>query len=117
MEKFTTHVSALLVTLAENGGNDNLLFEEVYEVLTNDPCSMFNSEIILYKQVKYAALDVYKLLIEARDEYRALVTNREWKNNKTNEQSISDLTGRYHKCSEIAALIANKASAGKVKSI
>ena len=32
VDKFTTYVSALLVTLAENGGKDGLMFEKVYEV-------------------------------------------------------------------------------------
>ena len=53
VEKFTTYVSALLATFAENGGKDNLVFEKVYEVLTHSPCQLFNSRIVVYKQVNF----------------------------------------------------------------
>ena len=49
MDTFTTYVSALLVTLTENGGKDSLVFDKGYEVLTHLPCPLFNSEIVVYK--------------------------------------------------------------------
>ena len=67
VDKFTTYVSALLVTLTENGGKDGLAFDKVYEVLTHLPCPLFNSEIIVYKQVHSTSFNVHKLLIIVRE--------------------------------------------------
>ena len=108
MVKFTTCVSALLVILAENGGKNNLIFEKVYKLLTESSCSLFNSEIVVYKQVNFAALDMHKLHIKARDDYYALVTNKEWKSNKMNKKNNRGCTERSHKRSDIAALLAKK---------
>ena len=51
-----TYASALLVTLAQNGSKDDLVFEKVYRVLTKYPYSWFNPEIVVYKHVNSAAL-------------------------------------------------------------
>ena len=64
VDKFTTYVSALLVTLAENGGNDGLVFDNVYKLLAHSPCLLFNSEIVVFKQVHSALLNVHRLLIK-----------------------------------------------------
>ena len=77
MNKFTTYVPMLLVTLAENGGKDGLVFDNVYEVLTHSPYLLFNSEIIVLKQVHSTSLNVHKLLIKAREDYCSLVTNNQ----------------------------------------
>ena len=67
VDKFTTYVYTLLVTLAENGGKDRLIFEKLYEVLTRSPCLLFNSEIVVYKHVHFSSLNVYKLIIMTRE--------------------------------------------------
>ena len=55
-KKITTYVSALLITLAENGGKDELVFDKCYEVLKHSPCLLFNSELVIFKQVHYPHL-------------------------------------------------------------
>ena len=67
IDHFATYVVTLLLRLAENGGEDDQAFEKVYEVLINSPCPVFNSEIIVYKQVNSLDLDVSKMLIKARE--------------------------------------------------
>ena len=44
---FTTYISALLVTLEENGGKEDMVLDKLYELLTHSPCVLFNSEIIV----------------------------------------------------------------------
>jgi len=66
VDRFATYVIALLLRLAKNGGTDAQAFNKVYEVLINSSCTVFNSEIAVYKQVNAANLDVSKLLIKAR---------------------------------------------------
>ena len=78
IDKFTTYVIAHLLRLAENGGTDAQAFEKMYNVLINTSCTVFNSETVVHKQVNAVILDVNKLLIKAREEYRALVTNKIW---------------------------------------
>ena len=63
----TTYVSALLLTLAENRGKGGMILDKVYKVLTHPPYLLFNSEIIAYKQVHFASLNVQKFLIKASD--------------------------------------------------
>ena len=78
---------------------------------------LFNSEIVVDKQVNFAAIDVHKVLLKARDESCALVTNEEWKSNNMSKSNNSCRTERSHKRSDIAALLAKKASAAKSKSL
>ena len=68
IDDFTTYVSALFVTLEENGGKDDMVLDKVYKVLTHSPCLWFNSEIIVYKQVHFASLNVQKFLIKSSAE-------------------------------------------------
>ena len=49
VDKFTTYASNLLIQLNENGGTDNHVFGKIYDLLTTSPCSMFNSEIVVYR--------------------------------------------------------------------
>ena len=53
-----------------------MAFDKVYEVLTHSPCQFFNSEIVVYKQTDFAAIDVHRLLIKAQEEYRQLVSKQ-----------------------------------------
>ena len=76
INNFTTYVSALFITLAKNRGKNNLVIENVYYVLTKSPCQLLNSEIVIYKQVNFTALNVHMLLIKAQEEYHQLVTNK-----------------------------------------
>ena len=78
VDRFVTYVITLLLCLAENGGRDDQAFDKVYEILINSPYTVFNSEIIIYKQVNSSNLDVIKLLVKAREEYRTLVENKTW---------------------------------------
>ena len=66
MGNFTTCVSIILVTLTENGGKDNLVFEKVYKVLTHPPCQLFNSETVVYKQVHFSSPNIHTLLVKVR---------------------------------------------------
>ena len=81
IDKFATYVIALLLRLAKNGGTNAQAFDKVYEVLINTTCTVFNSEIVVYKQVNASNLDVSKFLINAREEYCTLVTNKTWTKN------------------------------------
>jgi len=67
IDRFATYVATLLQRLAENGGKDDQAFDKVYEVLINSPCPVFNSEMIVYKQVNSSNLDVGKMLVKARE--------------------------------------------------
>ena len=67
VDKFTTYISVLLVTLAENEGNDNLVSELIYTLPTKSLCSLLNSEIVVYKHINLSTLDVHKILIKARE--------------------------------------------------
>ena len=87
VEKFDTYVIALLLRLAENGGANAQAFDLVYEVLINSSCTVFNSEIVVYKQVNASNLDVRKLLIKAKEEYRTLVTNKRRTKNVNKQQN------------------------------
>ena len=80
IDRFATYIVTLLLRLAENGGKDNQAFEKVYEVLINSPCAIFNSETIAYKQVNSSNLEVSKMFVKAREEYRMLVENKTWSN-------------------------------------
>ena len=104
IDKFAIYVTALLLKLSENGGNDAQAFDKVYEILITSPCSVFNSEIVVYKQVNASNLDVNKLLVKAREEYRTLVTNKTWtKDNSRSKQNTRDRKD-MRKPSDIAAL-------------
>ena len=81
IEKFATYVIALLLRLTKNGGTDVQDFDKVHEVLIKISCTVFNSEIAVYKQVNASNLDVKKLIIKAREKYRTLVTNKTWTKN------------------------------------
>ena len=81
IEKFVTCVIALLLHLAENGGTNTQYFDKVYKVLINTSCTVLNSEIVVYKQVNASTIDVNKMLIKAREQYRTLVTNKTWTKN------------------------------------
>ena len=70
VDKFNTYPSVLLVTLAKNGGNDGLVFDKVYEVLTHSPYLLFKSEIVVYKHVHSSSRNVHKLTIKTREENR-----------------------------------------------
>ena len=76
VENFDAYVIALLLHLAENGDTDAQAFNKVYEVLINSSWAVFNSEIVVYKQVNASNLDVSKLLIKVREEYRTLIKNK-----------------------------------------
>jgi len=67
IDRFATYVIMLLLQLAENGGNDAQAFDKDYEVLINSHCTVFNSEMIVYKQVNASNLDVSKLLVKVRE--------------------------------------------------
>ena len=105
MDCFTTYVVTLLQHLAESGGKDYQIFNKVYEVLINSPCPVFNSKMIVYKQVNSSKLDVSKMLVKAREEYRSLVENKLWSNgsNKTNKPRVNR---RKQRPTDIAALVA-----------
>ena len=105
IDKFTTYVFALIVNLAENRGKNRLVFGKVHKVLIHLPCLLFNSKIVVYKQVHFCSLNVRKLLVKAREEYCQLVKNDQW-NKKKDEQSSSGT--KHHKQSDIAALFASK---------
>ena len=114
VDKFTTYVSALLVTLTEKEGKDGLTFDKVYEVLTHSPCPLFNSEIVVYKQVHSTKLNMHKLLIKAREEYRSLVMTEQWL--IKDDRSLS--SAKRNKRSGIAALFTSQQDAeGKIKTI
>ena len=49
IDHFVTYVIKILLCLVENGGNDAQECDKVYEVLINSPCTVFNSETIVYK--------------------------------------------------------------------
>ena len=70
-----------MLRLAKNGGSDAQAFDKVYEVLINTSYTIFNSEIIVYKQLNASNLDVSKLLVKAREEYSTLVENKMWMKN------------------------------------
>ena len=80
IDHFATYIVTLLLRLVENGGKDDQVFGKVYEVLINSPCPVFNSEMIFYKQVNPSNLDVSKILVKAREEYRTLVESKTWSN-------------------------------------
>ena len=114
VDKYTTYVSALLVTLSKNGGKDNMAFDKSYEVLTHSPCPLFNSEIVVYKQVHAANLDIHNLLVKAREEYLTLTTTGQW----VTKDARIPRTAKREKHSDIAALFASKQnSADKIKSL
>ena len=77
VDEFTTYVSALLITLTGNGSKYSMILDKVYKVLTHSPCLLFNSEIIMYKQVHFTSRNVQKLLIKASEEYKSLVTTHQ----------------------------------------
>ena len=81
INKCAAYVIALLLRLAKNRGTDAQPFEKVNKVLISTTCTVFNSEIVVYKQVNALSLDVSNLLIKAREEYSTLVTNKTWKKN------------------------------------
>jgi hypothetical protein len=114
VDKYTTYVSALLVTLSENGGKDNMAFDKSYEVLTHSPCQLFNSEIVVYKQVHASNLDINNLLVKAREEYLTLTTTGQW----VEKDVRVPRKEKREKHSDIAALFASKQnSADKIKSL
>ena len=76
IDRFTTYIIALLLRLAENGGNHTQAFDRVYKVLINTSPTVFNSEIAVYKQVNASNLDVSKLLVKAREEYHTLLEKK-----------------------------------------
>jgi hypothetical protein len=91
-----------------------MAFDKVYEVLTKSPCPLFNSEIVVYKQVHLENLNVHKLLVKAREEYRSLTATDQW--------VVQDVripkTAKREKHSDIAAPFAEKQdSADKIKSL
>ena len=63
INRFATYVLTLLLRLAEHGGNNAQAFDKVYKVLISSPCTVFNSEMIVYKQVNSSILDVSKVLM------------------------------------------------------
>jgi hypothetical protein len=117
VDQYTTYVSALLMTLQENGGKDNMSFDKSYEVLTQSPCQLFNSEIVVFKQVHAANLDIQQLLVKAREEYLTLTTTGQWINKDFRIPRHPKQT-RREKHSDIAALLASKSnSADKIKTL
>ena len=58
IDHFATCVITLLLCLAESGGSNTQAFDKVYEVLINSSCTVFNSEIMVYKQINASNLDV-----------------------------------------------------------
>ena len=77
VDKLIAYMPVLLVTLAKNRGKDSLVSEKVYKVLTHFPYFLFNSEIVLYKQVHFSLLNMHKVPIKAREEYHQLVMNNQ----------------------------------------
>ena len=75
---FATYVVTLLLRLAKNGGSNNQAFDKVCKVLNSSPCTVLNSEIIVYKQINSSNFDVDKLLVKAREEYRTLIEKKTW---------------------------------------
>ena len=70
----------------------------------------------MYKQVHFSSINLYKLLIKVREGYIALVTNDQC--TKKNEECSNSGKSTYHKCSNIAALLANhQDSAGKIRTL
>ena len=91
-----------------------MAFDKSYEVLTHSPCPLFNSEIVVYKQVHAANLDIQNLLVKAREEYLTLTTTDQW----VTKDARIPRTAKREKHSDIAALFASKQnSADKIKSL
>ena len=76
IDRFATYVIQLFLRFAENGGSDVQDFDKVYKVLIKTSCTVFKLDIVVYKQVDASKLDVIKLLVKTKEEYRTLVENK-----------------------------------------
>ena len=38
VDKFCTYTTSLLLQISENGGNDDQVFDKIYEIITQTPC-------------------------------------------------------------------------------
>ena len=107
IDKFATYVIVLLLRFSRTGGTDAQAFDKVYTILINTSCTVFNSEIVVYKQVNASNFDVNKLLIKAREEYRTLLTNKTCTKNFHHTNTKHRNARRKQQPTNIAALVAS----------
>ena len=67
-----------MLTLHKSGWKNSQVYDNCYECLTSTHCVTFNSEMTVYKNAHHLEIDIDKVLVKAREEYRMLVTNRTW---------------------------------------
>ena len=106
IDRFATYFITLLLRIAKNGASDAHVFDKGYEVLINSPCTVFNSEMIVYKQVNASNLDVSKFLVKARERYQMLVENKTWSKNVHRKKEFRN-NRRKHQPTDITALVAS----------